>query len=45
MANAKEKTEPKSREESVTGKAQVSESVESLDKDSREYHVKHRKEK
>ncbi len=34
---------PSSREEAVTGKAPVEDSVETLDKDSREYHVKHGK--
>ena len=39
---AKEKKEPKSREEVVTGKAPAGESVETLDKDSREYHATHK---
>ncbi len=40
---AKKKEEPKSREEAVTGKAPVEDSAGTLDKDSREYHVKHGK--
>lgn len=39
----KEKPEPKTREEAVTGKVPVDESVETLDKDSREYHAKYGK--
>ncbi len=43
MAKKIEKEKPKTREEAVTGKAPVGESVETLDKDSREYHVLHSK--
>ena len=44
MAEEEQKKEevkvPESREEAVTGKAPVGESVETLDPNSREYHVK-----
>lgn len=39
----KEPKIPETREEAVTGKSLVDESAETLDKDSREYHVKYGK--
>lgn len=44
MAKNKEKPKiPETREEAVTGKPSVDESVETLDKDSREYHARYGK--